>query len=155
MKPLKAGVQIDLIVRGVCCLRPAVKGMSDNIRVRSIIGKYLEHARIYYFAHAKERVFFSSADLMPRNLERRVELLTPATNKAVADRLIEILTIQLSDNVQAHELLSDGEYRKIPTPKENPISSQIVYEQYVNEIHSSNKKEAKAKKLLQRMVGES
>ena len=92
---------------------------------------------------------------MPRNLERRVELLTPATNKAVADRLIEILTIQLSDNVQAHELLSDGEYRKIPTPKENPISSQIVYEQYVNEIHSSNKKEAKAKKLLQRMVGES
>lgn len=155
----KAGVQIDLIIRGVCCLRPGVKGMSENIRVHSIIGKYLEHARIYYFAHAKERVYFSSADLMPRNLERRVELLTPATNKLIADRLIEILTIQLSDNVQAHELLSDGEYRKIPTPKENPISSQIVYERYVNEIYSSNSNkkaaQAKAKKLLQRMVGES
>ena len=153
----KAGVQIDLIVRGICCLRPGVKGLSENIRVYSIIGKYLEHARIYYFAHSKERVFFSSADLMPRNLERRVELLTPATTKAVADRLIEILTIQLSDNVQCHQLGSDGEYTKIPTPKDNPISSQIVYERYVNEIYNSSKKEteAKAKKLLQRMVGES
>lgn len=154
----KVGVQIDLIVRGICCLRPGVKGMSENIRVVSIIGKYLEHARIYYFAHSKERVFFSSADIMPRNLERRVELLTPATNKLIADRLIEILTIQLSDNVQSHQLGSDGEYQKIPTPKDDPISSQIVYERYVNEIHTaSTKKEVqtKAKKLLQRMIGES
>ena len=155
----KAGVQIDLIIRGICCLRPNVKGLSDNIRVFSIIGKYLEHARIYYFAHAKEKVFFASADLMPRNLERRVELLTPATNKAIADKLIEIVNIQLSDNVQIHQLQSDGEYKKIPTPRENPISSQVVYERFVNEASKNTKKEStqntKAKKLLQRMVGES
>ncbi|MGX2971272.1 RNA degradosome polyphosphate kinase [Helicobacter sp. T3_23-1059] len=155
----KAGVQIDLIIRGVCCLRPNVKGLSENIRVFSIIGKYLEHARIYYFAHSKEKVFFASADLMPRNLERRVELLTPATNKTIADKLIEIVNIQLSDNVQIHQLQSDGEYKKIPTPKENPISSQVVYERFVNEASKSVKKESaqntKAKKLLQRMVGES
>lgn len=155
----KAGVQIDLIIRGVCCLRPNVKGLSDNIRVFSIIGKYLEHARIYYFAHSKEKVFFASADLMPRNLERRVELLTPATNKTIADKLIEIVNIQLSDNVQIHQLQSDGEYKKVPTPKENPISSQVVYERFVNEASKSVKKEStqntKAKKLLQRMVGES
>lgn len=155
----KAGVQIDLIIRGVCCLRPNVKGLSENIRVFSIIGKYLEHARIYYFAHSKEKVFFASADLMPRNLERRVELLTPATNKTIADKLIEIVNIQLSDNVQIHQLQSDGEYKKTPTPKENPISSQVVYERFVNEASKSVKKESaqntKAKKLLQRMVGES
>ena len=155
----KAGVQIDLIIRGICCLRPNVKGLSDNIRVFSIIGKYLEHARIYYFAHSKEKVFFASADLMPRNLERRVELLTPATNKAIADKLIEIVNIQLSDNVQIHQLQSDGEYKKIPTPRENPISSQVVYERFVNEASKNTKKEStqntKAKKLLQRMVGES
>lgn len=153
----KAGVQIDLIIRGICCLRPGVKGMSENIRVFSIIGKYLEHARIYYFSHAKEKVFFSSADMMPRNLERRVEILTPATNETIASRLIEILTIQLSDNVQMHELQSNGEYIKIPTSKDKAISSQVVYECYVNEIYNSSKKDkdAKAKKLLQRMIGES
>lgn len=153
----KAGVQIDLIIRGVCCLRPGIKDLSENIRVFSIIGKYLEHARIYYFAHDSKKVYFSSADMMPRNLERRVELLTPATNEEIADRLIEILNIQLSDNVQMHELQSDGEYKKIPTPKDKAISSQIVYEKYVNEIYNSSKndKDSKASKLLRRMIGES
>lgn len=152
-----AGVKIDLIIRGICCLRPGIKGMSENIHVFSIVGKYLEHARIYYFAHCKEKVFFSSADMMPRNLERRVEILTPATNEVIANRLIDILNVQLSDNVQMHELQSDGEYTKIQTPKDKSISSQIVYERYVNEIYSSNKnnKDDKAKKLLQRMIGES
>lgn len=152
-----AGVKIDLIIRGVCCLVPGVKGFSENIRVFSIIGKYLEHARIYYFKHSPSQVYFSSADLMPRNLERRVELLVPATSEAIVKRLYEILNIQLKDNVQMHELKSDGQYFKI-IPSNDPISSQLIYEEYVNEIYNIAKTEqetSKAKKLLERMMKDS
>ncbi|PAF47667.1 RNA degradosome polyphosphate kinase [Helicobacter sp. 12S02232-10] len=153
----EAGVKIDLIIRGICCLRPNVKGFSENIRVFSIIGKYLEHARIYYFAHSNPQVYFSSADLMPRNLEKRVELFVPATSELITKRLVEILNIQLSDNVQMHELKENGEYHKVSS-KGKAISSQLFYEGYVNEIYNVNKIEQehfKAKKLLERMIGES
>ena len=152
----QAGVKIDLIIRGICCLRPQVKGVSENIRVFSIIGKYLEHARIYYFKNSNPSTYFSSADLMPRNLERRVEILTPAIDSEVTEKLLRILNLQLSDNTQMHELKSDGEYVKIDGG-DKKINSQLLYEDLVNSIYNSMKKdeENKAKKLVKRMLGES
>ncbi|RDU59029.1 RNA degradosome polyphosphate kinase [Helicobacter marmotae] len=152
-----AGVKIDLIVRGICALRPGVKGISENIRVFSIVGKYLEHARIYYFKHDSVGVYFASADIMPRNLERRVEILTPSLNADMSKRLMEILQMQLSDNVQIYELQSNGEYQK-PAPAQKPFSSQLAYEEYVNAIYGDsvcNDEMDKAKKLAKRMLKES
>jgi polyphosphate kinase len=123
----QAGVRVDLIVRGICCLRPGVPGVSENIRVRSIIGRYLEHSRIFYFENGGQpEVFLSSADWMPRNFDGRVETMFPVEDPALKQRLIdEILGLALQDNVQARELQPDGSYRRI-TPKEGekPINSQ-------------------------------
>ena len=128
----KEGVKIDLIVRGICCLVPNIKGISENIRVISIIGKYLEHARIYYFKNSSPKIYFSSADLMPRNLERRVELMVPINNTSLEEKLLYILNLQLSDNLKSYELNQNGEYIKIQTPKIQ-INSQEEYEKYINE----------------------
>ncbi|ANV97960.1 RNA degradosome polyphosphate kinase [Helicobacter enhydrae] len=106
-----SGVKITLIVRGICALRPKLRGVSENIRVISIIGRFLEHARIYYFKHSG--VFFSSADMMTRNLQRRVELLVPIEDAEFHQRLLEFLEMQSRDNVGAYELGEDGEYSKI------------------------------------------
>lgn len=105
------GVQIDLIVRGVCCLRPGVKDISENIRVISIIGRFLEHSRVYYFYNNnQEEIYIGSADWMPRNLDRRVEVITPIEDVEIAKDLQEILGIMLADNRQAWELQPDGSY---------------------------------------------
>ncbi|WP_299546125.1 RNA degradosome polyphosphate kinase [uncultured Helicobacter sp.] len=158
-KASNAGVKIDLIVRGICCLRPGIKGVSENIRVISIVGKYLEHARIYYFKHAEVPIYFASADLMPRNLERRVELMTPVFDDELANKLFEIIKIQSEDNAKAHELGSNGEYTKLaPKSSEKPISSQKILEEHTNALYSSLKQEEraiKAKKLASRMFKES
>ncbi len=107
----RAGVQIDLIIRGVCCLRPQLKDISENIRVISIIGSFLEHSRIYYFYNnGQEEIFIGSADWMPRNLDRRVEAITPILDTDIAKDLQEILGIMLADNRLAWELQSDGTY---------------------------------------------
>jgi polyphosphate kinase len=107
----RAGVQIDLIVRGICCLRPGMKDISENIRVISIIGRFLEHSRIFYFYnHGKEEIYIGSADWMPRNLDRRVEVITPVYDSDISKDLQEILGIMLADNRQAWELQSDGTY---------------------------------------------
>ena len=107
----RAGVQIDLIIRGVCCLRPGVKDISENIRVISIIGRFLEHSRIYYFHNnAQEEIYIGSADWMRRNLDRRVEVITPIRDADIAKDLQEILGILLADNRQAWDLQSDGSY---------------------------------------------
>ncbi|MEL6928691.1 MAG: polyphosphate kinase 1, partial [Cyanobacteria bacterium J06600_6] len=107
----QAGVQIDLIVRGICCLCPGLAGISDNIRVISIVGRYLEHSRIFYFQnHDREQVFIGSADWMPRNLNRRVETVTPIEEASLIVKLKEILQITLSDNRYAWELQTDGTY---------------------------------------------
>lgn len=109
-----AGVQIYLIVRGICCLRPGIKGVSENIKVRSIVGRFLEHSRIFYFFNnGGEEVFLSSADWMPRNLDRRVELLFPVRQPSLRERIIHMLHVELVDNVKARILNSDGVYRKI------------------------------------------
>ena len=123
----QAGVKIDLNVRGICCLKPGVPGLSDNIRVTSIVGRFLEHARIYYFRNnGDEEVLLGSADLMPRNLDRRVELLFPVLDSRIKKMVVEnILPQHLNDNVKARELLPDGNYQKvIPAKGAEPLNSQ-------------------------------
>ena len=107
----QAGVEIDLNVRGICCLKPGVPGRSENIRIVSIIDRFLEHARILYFHHGgDEHVFISSADWMPRNLDRRVELLIPVLDETGKKRAISILRSCLRDNVKGRLLTADGSY---------------------------------------------
>jgi polyphosphate kinase len=123
----RAGVQIDLIVRGVCCLRPGIKGVSENIRVRSIVGRYLEHTRIFYFYHnGEQRTYLSSADWMTRNIERRVEILFPIFDPVIKERIKRDLGIILSDNVKAREQDEQGNYYYVTREKgERIINSQM------------------------------
>ncbi|MGH1600613.1 RNA degradosome polyphosphate kinase [Campylobacter majalis] len=151
------GVKIDLIVRGVCCLRPGVAGLSENIRIRSIIGKYLEHARVLYFKHSDPKIYISSADWMPRNLERRLELMTPIYDNRLQDRLLEMLELQLSDNDLAFELCVNDEYKKA-SANEKLINSHDILENYMNKIYNSVKKDtdkAKADLLVKKFIKES
>ncbi len=128
----QAGVKIDLIVRGICCLRPGIEGVSENIRVISIVGKYLEHARIFYFGAGGEgKVFISSADWMPRNFHRRVETLVPIEDKKLKEKLKAILEIQLRDTAKARILLPTGEYTR---PEEREFNSQEYFERWVRRI---------------------
>lgn len=122
----QAGVQIDLIIRGICCLRPGVPGISDNIKVISVIGRFLEHSRIFYFYNlGDEQLFIGSADWMPRNLNRRVEAITPILDPGLVKDLQEILGIMLSDNRQAWELQADGSYvQRQPPAADAEQSSQ-------------------------------
>ncbi|MBE9169885.1 polyphosphate kinase 1 [Pleurocapsales cyanobacterium LEGE 06147] len=124
----QAGVQIDLIVRGICCLRPGLKKVSENIRVISIIGRFLEHSRIFYFQNGgEEEVYIGSADWMTRNLSRRVEAVTPIEDSEIAKDLQEILGIMLADNRQAWELQSDGTYiQRQPEEGSQPQSSHRI-----------------------------
>ena len=121
-----AGVQVDLIVRGICCLRPHVPGVSKNIRVRSIVGRFLEHTRCYYFHNGgAEQVFCASADWMDRNLYRRIEVMFPILDPALKRRVIEDLQTYLADNTEAWELNADGTYRRTHPPQgEPPVSAQ-------------------------------
>lgn len=118
----QAGVKIDLIIRGICCLVPGVKGLSDNITVRSIVDRFLEHSRIYYFENAcQPQVFVGSADWMPRNFVRRIEAVFPIEDGNLAERITtEILAIALSDNTKARHLQSDGTYKFPPHKKTGP-----------------------------------
>jgi polyphosphate kinase len=131
----EAGVKIDLIVRGICMLRPGVNGLSENIRVRSIVGRLLEHSRVYYFAGGgEEEVYIGSSDWMPRNLDRRVEVLAPVQNGALKQYLKdEFLTAYLRDNVKARELLADGSYQRIyPTANEEEFDCQSSFQSNSN-----------------------
>ena len=110
----QAGVKIDMIVRGICCIIPGVQGYTENIRVISIVGRYLEHSRIYIFGKGdNQKVYISSADLMTRNLARRVEVAAPILDEKIKKRLVSMFNTMLKDNVKACELLSDGSYKRI------------------------------------------
>lgn len=123
----QAGVKIDLIVRGICCLRPGIKGVSETIRVRSIVGRLLEHSRIYYFHHnGRNQVFLSSADMMTRNMENRVEILFPVIDGSIKKQVKDILDLYLSDNVKAREQDAKGKYEYVPRKEKEPmIESQM------------------------------
>ena len=140
-KASQAGVKIDLIVRGVCSLRPGIVGLSENIRVISIIGTYLEHARVFYFKHAAPNIYISSADWMSRNLVRRIELLTGISDEKSSEKLLQILQLQCSDNVLAYELQSDGGYVKVVTDKNKMINNQKLIETHTDKVHKALKKE--------------
>ncbi|SDH48743.1 polyphosphate kinase [Alteribacillus persepolensis] len=124
-----AGVSIDLIVRGICCLRPGIEGISDNIRVISIVGQYLEHTRIFYFHHhGQEKLFLSSADWMTRNMDKRIEIMFPILERSLKDRLCDTLQMILSDNVKARIQDKHGNYEYVQrNPKELPLNSQMTF----------------------------
>jgi polyphosphate kinase len=129
----QTGVTIDLQVRGICCLRPGVPGVSETITVTSIVGRFLEHARIYYFRNGgQDEVLLGSADLMPRNLDRRCEILFPVEAPALRDTILhDILHVHLRDNVQARRLLPNGRYEPLsPQPGDQALSSQAWLLQY-------------------------
>jgi polyphosphate kinase len=156
-KASQAGVKVELIIRGICCLKPGIPGVSENIRVISILGKYLEHARIFYFKHASPQVYTSSADWMPRNLVRRVELLTPIADEEAAEKLLRMLQLQCSDNVLSHELQSDGSYIKVKSDPNKLINNHELFEKHANKVHKAIKKETPnyVQQLASRLLKES
>jgi len=152
-KASMAGVKIDLNVRGICCLKPNLPGISENIRVISIVGRFLEHSRIYYFENnGNPKIFLSSADLMPRNLNRRVEILFPIEDPDLKNKIIHILDVIFRDNHNARLLLTDGKYIRL-TPKKNEprFSSQRYFrEEILKEFEEKERnKEEKRRSIFQ------
>jgi polyphosphate kinase len=138
----QAGVRIDLIVRGICCLRPGMPDLSENIRVISIVDKFLEHSRISYFQNNDSpQVFLTSADWMPRNFRRRVEIMFPIEDPRLQNRIVDgILGVALMDNVKARVLQPDGTYRRIsPARSGEPIiRSQVEFQNMARELSSAD-----------------
>lgn len=123
-----AGVKIELIVRGICCLKTGIPGISDNITVRSIVGNFLEHARIFYFENdGKPEIYCASSDWMPRNLERRVEIMFPIEKEGLKQKAMHILECQLKDNMKAHLLTAEGNYEKVNRRIQEPFCAQDTF----------------------------
>ncbi len=123
-----AGVKIDLIVRGICCLKVGIPGVSENINVRSIVGNFLEHSRIFYFENAGNfEIYMGSADWMPRNLDKRVEIIFPILEESLKEKALHILKVELADTVKARVLQSDGNYVRIDKRGKEYINSQIIF----------------------------
>ena len=141
-----AGVKVELIIRGISCLKVGKPGISENISVRSLVGNFLEHARIFYFLNnGQEEIYMGSADWMPRNLDKRVEILFPVEDASIMKEIRHILDIQLADNVKAQILQPDGTYVKIDKRGKNLVCAQEYFceeaverakEQMPAEVHS-------------------
>ncbi|MCD7739382.1 MAG: RNA degradosome polyphosphate kinase [Lachnospiraceae bacterium] len=149
-----AGVKIDLIVRGICCLKVGIPGVSENISVRSIVGYFLEHSRIFFFENGgKEEIYASSADWMPRNLERRVEILFPIEDPALKEKAYGILDAQLKDTLKARELKPDGTYEKVDLRGKERFGSQAFFvAQAVENAKLHSKKEEMSRVFIPRMA---
>jgi len=145
----QAGVKVELLVRDSCRVRPGIPGISDNIRVVSIVGRFLEHARIYYFHNGgAEEFFIGSADAMRRNLEYRVEALIPVETKALCEQLREFMEIQFNDKISAWELQTDGSYLPMtPQPRKGAAGCQEklikLAEKRQHEVHRLRKRKAR------------
>ncbi|MBM4077213.1 MAG: RNA degradosome polyphosphate kinase, partial [Planctomycetes bacterium] len=138
----QAGVKIRLNVRGICCLRPGVPGLSENITVTGVIDRFLEHSRILYFYHGgDERLFISSADWMPRNLDRRVELLVPVDDPGCREKLLSILKIHFQDNVKSRKLLPNGRYQPVKAEKNAEIvrSQEALYNRTLETVEQARR----------------
>ena len=132
-----AGVRVDLVVRGVCCLKPGLAGVSENIRVTSVIGRFLEHSRVYYFENNPTQVYCASADWMERNLSNRIEVCFPILKKKLANRIIEELNLYLSDKGQTWEMQPDGNYLELATVSPAPEEVQMQLLKQLGRFHSS------------------
>jgi polyphosphate kinase len=131
----QAGVKIDLIIRGICCLLPNVKGKSDNIQVTNVVGRFLEHARIYAFGEGDDvKIWLSSGDLMTRSLLRRVEVAVPVMDKAIKERIISMLHIMLTDNVKGHHLMKNGRHQRIKDDQPRLNSQEYFIEEARNRV---------------------
>jgi polyphosphate kinase len=164
----RAGVKISLNVRGICCLVPGVKGLSENITVTSIVDRFLEHSRVFCFCNGggTPAVFISSADMMPRNLDKRIELFTPVDDPECRQRLLEFLAVCFSDNCNAWQLLPDGTWERRKTlPHKNAVRSQMAtYDSFNNALiavrrgptmfkpHQGRKKRASPAKPIDRKL---
>ncbi len=138
------GVQIELLVRGICCLKVGIPGISENIQVRSIVGEFLEHSRIFCFCNGgNEEVYMGSADWMPRNLDRRVEIVFPVEDEKIKAQALHVLDLEFKDNVKAHILQPDGTYIKPDKRGKILINSQMEFCREAQEMVSKNKKAAK------------
>ncbi|HEV3477613.1 MAG TPA: RNA degradosome polyphosphate kinase, partial [Rubrobacteraceae bacterium] len=124
----QAGVKIDLVVRGICCLKPGLEGVSENIRVVSLVGRFLEHARAFAFSEGEEEeIYLGSADLMQRNFDRRVEQLFPLHEARHREKVRRLLELQLADTVNSWELKPDGSFERLhPHESEEPLDSQAI-----------------------------
>lgn len=147
-----AGVRIELIVRGICCLRVGIPGVSENISVRSIVGNFLEHSRIFYFENdGVPEIYCSSADWMPRNLERRVEILFPVEKEELKEELLYILKCQLKDTVKAHLLMPDGSYEKVDRRGRETYNSQDAFCEEAVRLAASGRNDGKSRILIPEM----
>ncbi|MFA6947503.1 MAG: polyphosphate kinase 1 [Eubacteriales bacterium] len=142
----KAGVKIDLIVRGICCLLPGIPGETDNIRIRSIVGRFLEHSRIFIFGSvpSERRVYIGSADMMTRNTTRRIEIITPILDKKIADTLFEMTRVILRDNVKSSMLCSNGSYERVISDTA-PLDSQMYFYEQAYKNNAEASREARGK----------
>jgi polyphosphate kinase len=136
----QAGVEVKLNIRGICCLRPGIEGVSENITVTSIVDRYLEHARIFYFRNGgHEEVYLSSADWMRRNLSKRLEILFPLVDPKLRARAVELLGTFFADNVKAKRLLPDGSYEPVPRQGPKVRAQEAFYRQAVEAVHAAEK----------------
>jgi polyphosphate kinase len=148
-KAAASGVQIRLNIRGICCLRPGIKGVSENIEVISILDRYLEHARIYYFSNGGHpEVYLSSADMMGRNLDRRLETFFPITSNPLKDRLYDILLTCFSDNTNAWRLCPEGSYEPL-VPEGQPVRSQQVFYEQARDVTKAQKNQFRFRPIRQ------